>query len=791
MRDHTQSPVHRPSCSRVVFVLAAALMLLPAAARGADVEGLSAADRLALPTYFGFGPLETFRIEHGISLLRPADFNGDGRTDLVLANNAKSTLEVLLQRESPPEESEPLSDVNELASHWRFERKPVSVRWNVQALEPGDVNGDGKIDLVLFGDPRELVVMHGKGDGTFEAPIVRTAREGLGLSSALGVGDLNADGRADVALLASSAVLVFFQREDGALAVATRFAHALDDAAAMQLADLDGDERLDLVLLTSDDTYPVYVRFQDSLGQLGPLQRIKMPAIRTGEFAKCLDRRATDLFGVERVSGRLKRWSFSGAEGTEVDRDWAVLYFPIPGETGGETLPLGIGDVDGDGQRDLVTASVESAQLVLFRQNRELGLLPTQIFGGQIKMRDLRCFDVDGNGADEVYVLSAAEEFIARSTYTDDRLTFPEALPTTGQPQALDVGPLVKDGPPQLVYVAKVEGKFQLVIQPAAPPAGAEQPAPTATVPLPDLKDPPDAVRLADVNRDGRNDVLVFSSFAPLTALLQSESGAFALLGAGSSAQQGLVKQATIGGYAFTDADGDGKSEVLLAQKAFVRALHVTPAGAWEVLDQYNAPGADAELTGLAAVRIPGHDRPYLAMYDKRGREVHVYKPAESGTFDLERSVPVGNFDLKFMGAAPLAGPATARGEAILLADKRRVALVLPFTSAGEAEERGVYESSIRDGRLMQMAVGDLNHDGRTDVAVLETNDHFVEVLTFGPDESLVRATKFKVFARKQYRDRGMDVPEPRSIMIADVTGDTIDDLILIAHDRILLYPGQ
>jgi hypothetical protein len=390
-------------------------------------------------------------------------------------------------------------------------------------------------------------------------------------------------------------------------------------------------------------------------------------------------------------------------------------------------------------------------------------------------------------------VLSAAEEFIARSKYANSRLSFPEALPTTGQPQALDVGPLAEGGPAQLVYVSKGEGgKYQLVIQPAGAAVDKDKPqAAPATVPLPGLKDPPDAVRLADVNRDGRTDVLVFSSFAPLTTLLQSEAGAFALLGAGSSAQQGLVKQATIAGFAYTDANGDGKAEVLLAQKTFVRALHVTPAGAWEVLDQYNAPGADAELIGLAALHVPGGDRPYLAMYDKKGREVHVYKPGESGTFSLERSVPVGAFDLKIMEAADLAGPASKRGAAIVLADKRRVALVLPFTPAGEAHEKSAYESSIRDGRLTRLAVGDINHDGRTDLAVLESKDHFVEILSFGPDEALIRGTKFRVFARKQFRERGADEPEPRAVHIADVTGDKIDDLVLIAHDRILLYPGQ
>ncbi|MCH7814568.1 MAG: FG-GAP repeat protein, partial [Planctomycetes bacterium] len=102
-----------------------------------------------------------------------------------------------------------------------------------------------------------------------------------------------------------------------------------------------------------------------------------------------------------------------------------------------------------------------------------------------------------------------------------------------------------------------------------------------------------------------------------------------------------------------------------------------------------------------------------------------------------------------------------------------------------------VYETSIKDGRLTQVAAGDLNHDGRTDLAVIETKDHFVEILTFGPDEGLIRGNKFRVFAKKQFSRRRRGAAEPRWITIADLTNDGHDDLLLIAHDRILLYPGQ
>ena len=50
---------------------------------------------------------------------------------------------------------------------------------------------------------------------------------------------------------------------------------------------------------------------------------------------------------------------------------------------------------------------------------------------------------------------------------------------------------------------------------------------------------------------------------------------------------------------------------------------------------------------------------------------------------------------------------------------------------------------------------------------------------------------QFRVFEEKGYRsrDRGSAAPEPREIVIGDLTGDGRNDLAIIVHDRIILYP--
>ncbi len=779
----------RPGIARLNACLVLAILLvstLPAVGEGKPAALTSEQER-NLATYFGFGELEVFKIEHGITQLRTADFNNDGLLDMVVANNSKSTVEVLLQRDKAPAEPEQPAEVNDLVNHWRFEKKSVSVTWRVSCLKVADLTGDGNVDIVLFGEPKELVVLPGKGDGTFEQAIVRRVRDGIGIPRSFDIGDVNGDGREDVALLAASDVLFFYQRENGGLAEPKRMSHALENVSALELADLDGDGRVDLVLLTQDEEFPLMAQYQDELGNLGPVQRMKLPGLRSIYFARGCNEKSEDLFGVERVSGRLKRWTFDRSAVAGKDDEWAVLYYPLPGKAESSQRPLTVGDVDGDGLSDLVGADVDGAQLILFRQKKGLGLMPADLFGGQVKTRDMCSFAVDGDSAQEVFVLSSEEGFIARSVFKDNRLTFPKAVPTIGKPFAMDVAVLKEEADPIIAYISRNEDDdYQLIIQPLS--ATATDNERISKIAIEDLDEPPAALRVVDVNRDGLSDILVFTPYAPLDAFMQQKDGSFSLLGKDGSCQKGLVKQAQISGFAYADADGDGKREVLLAQGNFVRALCVNEAGSWEILDQYNPPSSDVEIQGVAVVPMKGSNRPFLAMYDNRGREIILFKPSDGGTFKLDHTVRVGKFDLKMMLAAPLAG---MEQPSILLADARRVALVLPNVPASKARERGVYESSIKDARLMKIASGDVNHDGRADLVVIDAKDHFVEILTFGPDESLVRGNKFRVFAKKQYHGRNSGAPEPSWVEIADLTNDGKDDLILIAHDRILLYPGQ
>jgi hypothetical protein len=119
-----------------------------------------------------------------------ADFNGDGRLDLAAANSGNNTVSVLLGNGD---------GTFQAARTYGAGNSPYS-------LLAVDLNGDGKTDLVAL-NGSHLSVLLGNGDGTFQPPLtvgVSVPSPPPGSSdfeagvTSVAIGDLNGDGKPDL-----------------------------------------------------------------------------------------------------------------------------------------------------------------------------------------------------------------------------------------------------------------------------------------------------------------------------------------------------------------------------------------------------------------------------------------------------------------------------------------------------------------------------------------------------------------------------------------------------------------
>ena len=178
-----------------------------------------------------------------------SDFNGDGKADLVVgANNTImgdlfNAITVLLGNGDGTFKTPVLPTLY---------CTPQDVFALVQAVAAADVNNDGKSDIIATEDDGSLCVFLGNGDGTFQAPLMLSVGNNL---VALGVGDFNGDGKLDVAVAdsASAGVIdILLGNGDGTFVLRTSNTvfYGAPPPLPIAVGDLNHDGKADLAIGT-------------------------------------------------------------------------------------------------------------------------------------------------------------------------------------------------------------------------------------------------------------------------------------------------------------------------------------------------------------------------------------------------------------------------------------------------------------------------------------------------------------------------------------------------------------
>src|SRR5258708_661275 len=126
-----------------------------------------------------------------------------------------------------------------------------------EALEVvlGDFNGDGKLDIATVSSLSSsgfiIEVFYGKGDGTFQAPVTAASVSGSGIcgyQNFLQVSDFNGDGNLDLAFCTDSQIGVVLNNGDGTFQPPILINAGTLKQFSFAVGDINSDDKTDLVV---------------------------------------------------------------------------------------------------------------------------------------------------------------------------------------------------------------------------------------------------------------------------------------------------------------------------------------------------------------------------------------------------------------------------------------------------------------------------------------------------------------------------------------------------------------
>lgn len=335
-----------------------------------------------------------------------ADFNGDGKPDLVTANNGDGTLSVLLNNGKGG------FDVPAVLSL-------PSGHGTINAVAVGDVNGDGKADIITADSSGHLYVYLGNGDGTFASPITSAIASSTVYGIALG--DVDGDGKLDavVSEFTSNQLQICKGDGKGDFNCSAYAAISVAGPNRVALADLNGDSKLDLTVtssqadatITGDTDAFVYLGAGNGTFAASPTATLPVVGNSFGiAMGDVNGDGKTDLVFGENGSNLVSVFTGKG-DGTFN----APATYVTGSTTTSDPFYVTLGDVNGDGKPDIVVANWNDASISVLTNNGNGTFNPAVTYANGFNPYTIMALDVDGDGLPDIVVANEGGKSLATS----------------------------------------------------------------------------------------------------------------------------------------------------------------------------------------------------------------------------------------------------------------------------------------------------------------------------------------------------------------------------------------
>jgi hypothetical protein len=605
------------------------------------------------------------------------------------------------------------------------------------ALALGDFRGHGKIDIAVANQSANSInILLGKGDGTFEA----AATYSVGSSpTALAVGDLYGDGRSDllVANTGSATLSVLKNNGDGTFQNA-KFYSVGASARAIAVGDFNGDGKLDVATGNADGT--VTILLNDGAGRLNGVSRLNATAnVVSGLTAGDLNHDGkSDLAVVDSVANTV---SVLLGNGDGTFHPSSVL------SVGNQPASIALADVNGDAIPDLLVAnkSGNTVSVMLGVGDGSFHASTEYVVGNS--PASIVIADFNGDGHPDFATANSADGTVSTPLGNGDgTFTAAQDYRTHLERKSAAVGDLDGDGHPDLVVASFCGSDLKCTGNGTASVFLSDGKGGLKAGSIYSLGRGPVSIALADVNGDKKLDLI---------AVNRDENSAMVLLGNGDGTfQEGVAYPAGVSpvSVAVGDFNKDGKVDLAIVslcgsagcnQQGSVSFLLGNDDGSFKAGASYDVGFSP---TSLAMGDLTGGGKLDVVVANACGRSSACSNSTATlligdgkgsfslkGDLDLGRSVSsIALVDLKGHGKLDLVAANSADNKiGVLLGN-------------GDGTFNRQVPYTVGNGPSAAI-VADFNGDGRPDVAVANLKDSTVSLLAGNGDGTLQTAEVYPV----------------------------------------------
>jgi hypothetical protein len=382
-----------------------------------------------------FKPYQSYPIGSWPEAVATGDLNGDGRVDVAITTSTyfdpanDNKLHVFLQGAD-----------GSLLSRVKY---PIGNR--AQSMDIGDVNGDGRADVVVGNfDSATIGVLLQNAAGTLDPMVTYATVNSLSVK----IGDFNSDGRMDVVGInwgsRGDAVDVLLQRSDGTLAPPVTYHVNHGGYDEVDVGDVNGDGRTDIVVMSGQSFAPnLGILMQQADGTFAaPVyssvgSQILTHGVAVGDINGDGLQDVVVSYGGNKPSSFIARF-VQGGDGTLAPAA-SSASLDIP-------QPVILADVTGDGKKDVIVAHGGWVKMGVYRQTATGGLAAEELYpipyASQYEPQGLAAGDINGDGLPDLVVADYNNGLVVLA-HVDDvppvvAVTGPSGAQYAGLPLSID-----------------------------------------------------------------------------------------------------------------------------------------------------------------------------------------------------------------------------------------------------------------------------------------------------------------------------------------------------------------